>query len=163
MNKESEDRISEVLDVNYEPHIQEEVTSSIVKKVNNLPITKEKMDKDLGADYREVRSNLKDLINTGQNAIDGIISVASDSDSPRAYEVAGQMIKTVAEMNKDLIDMHNKMKIIKKEETNVNNTTHNSIYVGSTSDLQDLINQSRSAKKAINNNIIDVEVSGDDD
>jgi len=163
VNKESEDRISEVLDVNYEPHIQEEVTSSIVKKVNNLPITKEKMDKDLGADYREVRSNLKDLINTGQNAIDGIISVASDSDSPRAYEVAGQMIKTVAEMNKDLIDMHNKMKIIKKEETNVNNTTHNSIYVGSTSDLQDLINQSRSAKKAINNNIIDVEVSGDDD
>ena len=162
MNKESEDRISEVLDVNYEPHIQEEVTSSIVKKVNNLPITKEKMDKDLGADYREVRSNLKDLINTGQNAIDGIISVASDSDSPRAYEVAGQMIKTVAEMNKDLIDMHNKMKIIKKEETNVNNTTHNSIYVGSTSDLQDLINQSRSAKKAINDNIIDVEVSGDD-
>jgi len=163
VNKESEDRISEVLDVNYEPHIQEEVTSSIVKKVNNLPITKEKMDKDLGADYREVRSNLKDLINTGQNAIDGIISVASYSDSPRAYEVAGQMIKTVAEMNKDLIDMHNKMKIIKKEETNVNNTTHNSIYVGSTSDLQDLINQSRSAKKAINNNIIDVEVSGDDD
>jgi len=162
VNKESEDRISEVLDVNYEPHIQEEVTSSIVKKVNNLPITKEKMDKDLGADYREVRSNLKDLINTGQNAIDGIISVASDSDSPRAYEVAGQMIKTVAEMNKDLIDMHNKMKIIKKEETNVNNTTHNSIYVGSTSDLQDLINQSRSAKKAINDNIIDVEVSGDD-
>ena len=162
MNKESEDRISEVLDVNYEPHIQEEVTSSIVKKVNNLPITKEKMDKDLGADYREVRSNLKDLINTGQNAIDGIISVASDSDSPRAYEVAGQMIKTVAEMNKDLIDMHNKMKIIKKEETNVNNTTHNSIYVGSTSDLQDLINQSRSAKKAINDNIFDVEVSGDD-
>ena len=162
MNKESEDRISEVLDVNYEPHIQEEVTSSIVKKVNNLRITKEKMDKDLGADYREVRSNLKDLINTGQNAIDGIISVASDSDSPRAYEVAGQMIKTVAEMNKDLIDMHNKMKIIKKEETNVNNTTHNSIYVGSTSDLQDLINQSRSAKKAINDNIIDVEVSGDD-
>ena len=156
MNKESEDRISEVLDVNYEPHIQEEVTSSIVKKVNNLPITKEKMDKDLGADYREVRSNLKDLINTGQNAIDGIISVASDSDSPRAYEVAGQMIKTVAEMNKDLIDMHNKMKIIKKEETNVNNTTHNSIYVGSTSDLQDLINQSRSAKKAINLSLIHI-------
>ena len=66
-------------------------------------------------------------------------------------------------MNKDLIEMHNKMKTIKKEETNLNHTTNNSIYVGSTSDLQDLINQSRSAKKAFTNDIIDVEVSEDDD
>ena len=73
------------------------------------------------------------------------------------------MIKTVAEMNKDLIEMHSKMKTIKKEETNLNHTTNNSIYVGSTSDLQDLINQSRSAKKAFTNDIIDVEVSEDDD
>ncbi len=86
----------------------------------------------------------------GQDAIDGILSVAQDSDSPRAYEVAGQMIKAVADMNKDLMDLHNKMKVITKEETTINHNTNNSIYVGSTSDLQDLINQSRSAKKALN-------------
>lgn len=163
MNKESEDRLSNFLDVKSTESVSEEKHSPIVKRVDNVPITKEKMEKDLGADYREVRKNLKDLINTGQDAIDGILSVATDSDLPRAYEVAGQMIKTVAEMNKDLIEMHNKMKTIKKEETNLNHTTNNSIYVGSTSDLQDLINQSRSAKKAFTNDIIDVEVSEDDD
>ena len=163
MNKESEDRLSKFLDVKSSESISEENYSPIVKQVDNVPITKEKMEKDLGADYREVRKNLKDLINPGQDAIDGILSVATDSDLPRAYEVAGQMIKTVAEMNKDLIEMHNKMKTIKKEETNLNHTTNNSIYVGSTSDLQDLINQSRSAKKAFTNDIIDVEVSEDDD
>ena len=163
MNKESEDRLSNFLDVKSTESVSEEKHSPIGKRVDNVPITKEKMEKDLGADYREVRKNLKDLINTGQDAIDGILSVATDSDLPRAYEVAGQMIKTVAEMNKDLIEMHNKMKTIKKEETNLNHTTNNSIYVGSTSDLQDLINQSRSAKKAFTNDIIDVEVSEDDD
>tara|TARA_R100000008_G_C3578267_1_gene166651 strand:+ start:1058 stop:1549 length:492 start_codon:yes stop_codon:yes gene_type:complete len=163
MNKESEDRLSNFLDVKSTESVSEEKHSPIVKRVDNVPITKEKMEKDLGADYREVRKNLKDLINTGQDAIDGILSVATDSDLPRAYEVAGQMIKTVAEMNKDLIEMHNKMKTIKKEETNLNHTTNNSIYVGSTSDLQDLINQSRSAKKAFTNDIIDVEVSEDDE
>ena len=163
MNKESEDRLSKFLDVKSSESISEENYSPIVKQVDNVPITKEKMEKDLGADYREVRKNLKDLINTGQDAIDGILSVATDSDLPRAYEVAGQMIKTVAEMNKDLIDLHHKMKNITKEEIEVNSTTNNSIYVGSTSDLQDLINQSRSAKKAFTNDIIDVEVSEDDD
>ena len=88
MNKESEDRLSKFLDVKSSESISEENYSPIVKQVDNVPITKEKMEKDLGADYREVRKNLKDLINTGQDAIDGILSVATDSDLPRAYEVA---------------------------------------------------------------------------
>ena len=121
----------------------------IVKRVETLPVSKEKMEKDLSRDYSEVRTNLKDLIKIGENAVDGILNVASDTDLPRAYEVAGQMIKNLAEMNKDLIELHNKMKTIKKEDVTVNNNTTNSIYVGSTSDLQDLINQSRSAKKAL--------------
>ena len=122
----------------------------MVKKIDSLPVSKERLDKDLGNDYKHVRGNLRDLIDVGQDAIDGILSVAQDSDSPRAYEVAGQMIKAVADMNKDLMDLHNKMKVITKEETTINHNTNNSIYVGSTSDLQDLINQSRSAKKALN-------------
>jgi hypothetical protein len=154
MNK-NYDNLSEALDVEYEEQDLKE--TPIVKRVANLPMTKEKMEKDLSADYDSVRSNLKDLIKTGEDAIDGIINVASDTDLPRAYEVAGQMIKTVAEMNKDLLELHNKMKMIKKEETTVNNSTSNSIYVGSTSDLQDLINQSRSAKKALRNYNEDLE------
>ena len=151
--KSVDEKLSEALDIKIEP----EIKTPIVKQANsNLPVTKEKMDKDLQSDYNQVRGNIKDLIKTGKDAIDGILDVAVDSDALRAYEVASQMIKTVSEMNKDLIDLHQKMKNITKEEIKVNNTTNNSIYVGSTKDLQDLINQSRSAKKSLD--IIDVEV-----
>ena len=155
--KTTNEKISEALDVEYDSD------ESIIKKEDNLPVVKKETNKDLPKDYDEVRGNLKDLIDTGKSAIDGILNVALDSDSPRAYEVAAQMIKTVSEANKDLIGLHKQMKDINKEEVTINTNTTNALYVGSTSDLQDLINQSRSAKKAITNNIIDVEeVSGDD-
>lgn len=157
--KSVDEKISDALEIEFEP--VQEVETSIIKKENNLPISKEKMDKDLQLDYNQVRGNIKNLISTGKDAIDGILNVAVESDAPRAYEVASQMIKTVSEMNKDLIELHQKMKNINKEEIEVNSTTNNSIYVGSTRDLQDLINQSRSAKKALDNydDIIDAEVT----
>ena len=159
--KSVDEKLSEALEVEYET--EQEVESSIVKKETNLPISKEKMDKDLQLDYNQVRGNIKNLIGTGKEAIDGILNVAIESDAPRAYEVASQMIKTVSEMNKDLIDLHHKMKNITKEEIEINNTTNNSIYVGSTKDLQDLINQSRSAKKALEtyDEVIDGEIVDD--
>jgi hypothetical protein len=150
------DGISKALNVEFDQ--KENKPTDMVVKVDALPVSKERLEKDLGHDYRRVRNNLQDLIETGQDAVDGILNVARDSDSPRAFEVAGQMIKTLADMNKDLIDLHNKMKVINKEETTINHNTNNSIYVGSTSDLQDLINQSRSAKKALN-----IESESDDD
>jgi len=153
-------KLSDALQIDFEP--VQEVETSIVQKANsNIPVTKEKMDKDLKSDYNQVRGNIKNLIATGKDAIDGILNVAIESDAPRAYEVASQMIKTVAEMNKDLIELHQKMKNITKEEIEVNSTTNQSIYVGSTRDLQDLINQSRSAKKALDvyDDVIDVEVT----
>ena len=156
------DKLSKALDVEYDaPEPQKELVKKEVAEI----VSKEKLDKDLTNDYNNVRRNLKDLIHTGQDAIDGILSVASDSDLPRAYEVAGQMIKTVAEMNKDLMDLHGKMKNITKEDVTINNNTTNSIYVGSTSDLQDLINQSRSAKKALEtyDDVLDAEVMESDD
>lgn len=159
--KSVDEKLSKALEVEYEK--EQEVETSIVKKETNLPISKEKMDKDLQLDYNQVRGNLKNLIGTGKEAIDGILNVAIESDAPRAYEVASQMIKTVSEMNKDLIELHHKMKNITKEEIEVNSTTNNSIYVGSTKDLQDLINQSRSAKKALEvyDDVIDAETIDD--
>jgi len=73
--------------------------------------------------------------------------VAEAGDSPRAYEVASLLLKTVTEMNKDLIDIHKKAKDAEKENVTIKNTTNNSIYVGSTTDLQNLINKSRSQYK----------------
>ena len=79
------------------------------------------------------------------NALDGIMKVAEASDSPRAYEVTALLLKTISEMNKDLITMHEKNANIQKEK--VTNITNNSIYVGSTTDLQNLINRERAQDK----------------
>lgn len=103
----------------------------------------------LDADFNYVRDNIKGLIDNGSCAVEEILKVAKAGDSPRAYEVLGQLLKTVSEMNKDLIDLYQKTKQAKKEEIKVNHTTNNSIYVGSTSELQDLINKDRSRSKAL--------------
>jgi hypothetical protein len=115
------------------------------------PIVKIEIEesKQLEVDFQQVRKNLKNLVSTGEEAIEGILKVAQEGDSPRAYEVAAAMIKTVSEVNKDIIEMHHKMKQIEKPTVVEKNTTNNSIYVGSTSDLQDLINTSRSRKKVL--------------
>ena len=147
------EKIADELNLEYD-----EPTKEITKK-QETPLAKQKEDAD--KDYGSVRGNLYSIISKGNEAIDGILEVAQEGDSPRAYEVTAQMIKTVAEANKDLMDLHKKMKDIKKEEivNNQNNTTNNAIYVGSTKDLQDILNQSRSVSRRIgSDDIIDAEV-----
>ena len=143
----SDEKISEALNINFDPDAE---TQDIVPhKPTEITTDLPKGDEDV--DYRLVRNNLKELINTGTGAIDGILAVASEGESPRAYEVAAQMIKVVSEANKDLVDLHKRMGDIKKDKTtnNVKNTTNNSIYVGSTKELLDMINDSRSTTKFI--------------
>ncbi len=95
-------------------------------------------------DYAYARENLYDIIKKSKIALDGIMKVASEGDSPRAYEVVTQMLKTMSDINKDLIDLEK----IKNEanKTTIKSTTNNSFFIGSTSDLQDLINPERSKK-----------------
>jgi len=109
----------------------------------------DKAEKTLDKDFEYAKDNIKMLISNGSEAIEEILKVAKAGDSPRAYEVVSQLLKTVADMNKDLLDLHQKAKAVKKETVNVKNTTNNSIYVGSTSELQDLINKDRSRNKAL--------------
>jgi hypothetical protein len=95
---------------------------------------------------------MKELISTGFDAIDGMMKVAEASDSPRAYEVVSILLKTMTEMNSGLVELHekaNKAEPIANKQ--IKNTTNNSIFVGSTKDLQNLINQSRSQLKTLNN------------
>jgi riboflavin synthase alpha subunit len=98
---------------------------------------------DLDKDYKEVRDNLKDIVKKGTEAIDGISLVASETQHPRAYEVLATLIKSVADVNKDIMSIHKQMKDIKgeKEQPKVTPTvTNNSIhFVGSTKELQDLV------------------------
>ena len=137
---ETGDIISDSLGINFTGNI-------------DLPVIKEKQTPTAGvsldADFNYVRDNIKTLINNGSDAVEEILKVAKAGDSPRAYEVLGQLLKTVSEMNKDLIDLYQKTKTAKKEDIKVNHTTNNSIYVGSTSELQDLINTDRSRRKAL--------------
>ena len=132
----------------------EESTSSPIVKQEPKSITTSNSKEDIDVDYRETRKSLKNLIETGEIAISGILKVAEEGDHPRAYEVVAQMLKTVSDINKDLIDLHKKTKEAKKEETKLiqKNTTNNSFYVGSTSELQDLINPERSSGKRLEDN-----------
>lgn len=122
-------------------------------KVDPVPLTDERLDKDLKSDYEVVRDNLRELVDMGKNALDGVIQVAQEGDSPRAYEVVAQMIKTLSETNRELMDLHNRVKTIRKVDQSVTNntTTNQSIYVGSTKELQDIINSARSSTKAFDN------------
>ena len=137
MKKRVDDKIADALNIS----ISEK---SEIEPLKETAIEKPTEDKE--KDYRSVRGNLHSIISKGNEAIDGILEVAHEGDSPRAYEVAAQMIKTVADCNKDLLELHKKMKDLKKEETNYT-TTNNSLYVGSTKDLQELVNQTRSESK----------------
>ena len=97
---------------------------------------------DIENDYKYSRAQLYSLVEKGQEAVDGALDVAQQSDSARAYEVAGQLIKHVADTTDKLIDLQKKMKEIDedgpKAQTNV---TNNSLFVGSTSDLQKMLKQ----------------------
>ena len=103
---------------------------------------------DIETDYNYSRAQLYSLVEKGQEAVDGALDVAQQSDSARAYEVAGQLIKHVADTADKLIDLQKKMKEIDedgpKAQTNV---TNNSLFVGSTSELQKMLKQSMKENK----------------
>jgi len=90
-------------------------------------------------DYEYTRGQLYSLIEKGQEAIDGIMDIAQQSDSPRAYEVAGQLIKNVADTTDKLLDLQAKLKKLKEEEGPKTVTTNNTMFIGSTSELQKLL------------------------
>ena len=93
-------------------------------------------------DYDYTRGNLYSLIEKGQEAINGIMEVAGETASPRAYEVAGQLIKSVADTTDKLMDLQKKVKEV-EEDTNktTNNVTNNALFVGSTSELSKMLKQ----------------------
>ena len=91
-------------------------------------------------DYDYTRGNLYSLIEKGQEAINGIMEVAGETASPRAYEVAGQLIKSVADTTDKLADLHKKVKDIEEDNPkNQSTVTNNALFVGSTSELSKML------------------------
>lgn len=89
-------------------------------------------------DYHFARCNIVNIIQKGQEALDGIMDVATMSQHPRSYEVAATLIKTISDANKDLLELAKQKKIIDGESEKPQNVTNN-LFVGSTTELQKLI------------------------
>jgi hypothetical protein len=97
-------------------------------------------DDDVIDDYQYARENLKGIIESAQQSIDDLSSIASTSESPRAYEVLSTLMKTIVDANKDLLELQRKVKLLKEDSSQPKNVT-NALFVGSTSELQKLIKQ----------------------
>ena len=114
--------------------------SELKKHVEKVkPSLKKSEQEDIVKDYEASRAQLHNLVMKGQEAVDGILDVARASDHPRAYEVAGQLIKNVGDVADKLIDLQLKIKELDKEEKKGPTNVTNAMFVGSTSDLQKLL------------------------
>ncbi len=95
---------------------------------------------DIEKDYEYTRGNLYSIIEKGQEAINGILELAQDSEMPRAYEVAGQLIKSVSDATDKLMDLQKKLKDVEEESPQKGpNTVNNALFVGSTAELAKLL------------------------
>jgi|TARA_B100000035_G_scaffold161625_1_gene137648 hypothetical protein len=120
-----------------------DIESSIVESKPMKPVPPKVEKDDIKKDYEYTRANLYSLIEKGQEAINGIMELAGESASPRAYEVAGQLIKSVADTTDKLADLQKKLKDLEEDNTkkSPNNVTNNALFVGSTSELSKLLKQ----------------------
>ena len=112
-----------------------------VQNKESLPaVVEEKKGDPLEVDYDEARKNIKDVIGKGKDALEGLLLLAQSTDSPRAYEVVGQLIKTISDVSKDLIDLQKRVKDIRGEAPAPSTIVNNAVFIGSTAELQAIIN-----------------------
>ena len=118
-------------------NVETSIVPAEVEKVQK----KEKPNADhIGKDYEYTRGNLYSIIEKGQEAINGILELAQESEMPRAYEVAGQLIKNVADATDKLMSLQQKLKDVNEQQTSKGPTTvNNALFVGSTAELQKLL------------------------
>ena len=127
--KKVEDKLNEILDI--VPKTEVEESKPVIPRPNE--------HEDITSDYKYSRENLYNLVERGQDAIDGILTLAKETEHPRTYEVAGQLIKNVGEVTEKLLELQEKMKKLGGETKKVPNKVENNLFVGSTAELQKLI------------------------
>ena len=115
----------------------EKIVPTIIPKI--IPNTVEVSEDDIEDDYKYQRANFYNLVEKGSAAIDGILELAKESEHPRTYEVAGQLIKNVAEVTEKLGDLQEKMRKLKEVPNNAPKNVTNALFVGSTKELQKLL------------------------
>lgn len=112
-------------------------SETIIEKVEKISLVVD----DIKKDYDYTRGNLYSLIEKGQEAINGILELAQESEMPRAYEVAGQLIKNVGDITDKLLDLQKKVKDIEDDKPKGPTTVNNALFVGSTAELSKILKQ----------------------
>ena len=130
------DKLNETFNVSGEI-ISTDNTETAIDKIEKMSTIVD----DIKKDYDYTRGNLYSLIEKGQEAINGILELAQESEMPRAYEVAGQLIKNVADATDKLMDLQKKLKDIEEEKQKGPTTVNNALFVGSTAELAKLLKQ----------------------
>ena len=115
------------------------ITDVVETSTSNVTLPKVKVPKEVDNDYEYQRRNFYQLVERGQDAIDGILELAKESEHPRSYEVAGQLIKNVADVTEKLGELQLKMQKLKEVPSNAPRNVTNALFVGSTSELQKML------------------------
>ncbi len=132
----SYDSIDEALNTTSAIEVSSTPENGCVKRKDQL----KDISGDVEKDYEYTRANLYSLIEKGQESLNGIMELAGESASPRAYEVAGQIIKSVADTTDKLMELQKKVKEVDEEKNKTtNNVTNNALFVGSTSELSKML------------------------
>lgn len=128
----------DTLNNTFDIEVSSEVVLAEIEEKESTEITNKKSD--IHSDYEFSRGTLTSLITKGQEAIDNILELAQETDSPRAYEVVGQLIKTVTDSAEKLMDVQKKLKDLEQEK-NPTSVTNNALFVGTTSEVLNMIKQ----------------------
>ena len=135
-----EDKVNEILGID-----KPEPSKQIVKKEIKPPVPRieDAKKEDVDNDYKYSRENYYNLIERGQEAIEGILDIAREGQHPRAYEVAGQLIGQVGQTVDKLQDLQKKLKDLKELPKSANTQIKNALFVGSTNELQKMLNRKK--------------------
>ncbi len=129
----------EVVDITPVPYVDEKLVA------NKKELEKKPKKNDTTKDYEYARGNFYSIVEKGQEALNGALELAQETESARAYEVAGQLIKSVSDAADKLIDLQKKMKDIEAESVtnNTTNVTNNAVFLGTTAELSKLLKQQK--------------------
>ena len=129
-----EENFEEIFDLPSKDDVEGELVTDTPKK----PLSPEGSD-DVDTDYQYARENLYNVIERGSDALNTLVEIANQSESPRAFEIVSTLIKTLSDANKDLLEVQTKVKKLKEETATGPKNVTNALFIGNTSELQKLI------------------------
>tara|TARA_R110002126_G_scaffold280581_1_gene428079 strand:- start:442 stop:870 length:429 start_codon:yes stop_codon:yes gene_type:complete len=134
-----EESFEEIFDLPSNDDVEGELVTGTPKK----PLSPEGSD-DVDTDYQYARENLYNVIERGSDALNTLVEIANQSESPRAFEIVSTLIKTLSDANKDLLEVQTKVKKLKEETATGPKNVTNALFIGNTSELQKLIRDRKS-------------------